>query len=64
VGDRRQFTAPDQSLGVANRDLATIEAIHPYGRLSARLDNNRQIVFNAIDHRHFDHGYAVTSHTS
>jgi conjugative relaxase-like TrwC/TraI family protein len=64
VGDRVQFTAPDKSLGVANRDLATIEAIHPDGRLSARLVNNRQIEFNAIDHRHFDHGYAVTSHSS
>ena len=64
VGDRIQFTAPDKSLGVANRDLATIEAIHPDGRLSARLDNNRQIEFNASEHRHFDHGYAVTSHSS
>jgi hypothetical protein len=64
VGDRVQFTAPDKSLGVANRDLATIEAIHPDGRFSARLDNNRQIEFNAIEHRHFDHGYAVTSHSS
>jgi conjugative relaxase-like TrwC/TraI family protein len=64
VGDRIQFTAPDKSLSVANRDLATIEAIHPDGRLSARLDNNRQIEFNASQHRHFDHGYAVTSHSS
>jgi len=64
VADRIQFTAPDKSLGVANRDLATIEAIHPDGRLSARLDNNRQIEFNANEHRHFDHGYAVTSHSS
>jgi ATP-dependent exoDNAse (exonuclease V) alpha subunit len=64
VGDRVQFTAPDKSLGVANRDLATIEVIHPDGRLSARLDNNRQFEFNAIHHRHFDHGYAVTSHSS
>ena len=47
VGDRIQFTAPDKSLGVANRDLAVIEAIHPDGRVSARLDNNRQIEFNA-----------------
>jgi hypothetical protein len=61
VGDRVQFTAPDKSLGVVNRDLATIEAILPDGRLSARLDNNRQIEFNAIEHRHFDHGYAVTA---
>jgi conjugative relaxase-like TrwC/TraI family protein len=64
VGDRIQFTAPDKSLGVANRDMAVIEAIHLDGRLSARLDNNRQIEFNAGDHRHFDHGYAVTSHSS
>ena len=27
VGDRIQFTAPDKSLGVANRELATIEAV-------------------------------------
>ena len=47
VGDRIQFTAPDKSLGVANRDLAAIESIAPDGRISARLDNNRQIEFNA-----------------
>jgi ATP-dependent exoDNAse (exonuclease V) alpha subunit len=64
VGDRIQFTAPDKSLGVANRDLATIQEIHPNDRLSARLDNNRQIEFNASEHRHFEHGYAVTSHSS
>ena len=64
VGDRVQFTAPDKSLGVANRDMAVIEAVHPDGRLSARLDNNRQIEFPASEHRHFDHGYAVTSHSS
>jgi ATP-dependent exoDNAse (exonuclease V) alpha subunit len=64
VGDRIQFTAPDKPLGVANRDLATIEAIHPDGRISARLDNNRHIEFNGSDHCHFDHGYAVTSHSS
>ena len=64
VGDRIQFTAPDKSLGVANRDLAVIESIAPDGRMTARLDNNRQIEFNASEHRHFDHGYAVTSHSS
>jgi conjugative relaxase-like TrwC/TraI family protein len=64
VGDRIQFTAPDKSLGVANRDMAAIKAIHPDGRLSVRLDNNRQIECNASEHRHFDHGYAVTSHSS
>jgi conjugative relaxase-like TrwC/TraI family protein len=64
VSDRIQFTAPDKSLGVANRELATIETVDSNGRLSARLVNNRQIDFNSSEHRHFDHGYAVTSHSS
>ena len=63
-GDRIQFTAPDKSLGVANRDLAVIESIAPDGRIAARLDNNRQIDFDPVEHRHFDHGYAVTSHSA
>ena len=44
--------------------MAAIEAIHSDGRLSTRLDNNRQIEFNPNEHRHLDHGYAVTSHSS
>jgi ATP-dependent exoDNAse (exonuclease V) alpha subunit len=64
VGDRIQFTAPDKSLGVANRDLAVIESISPDGRIAARLDNGRQIDFDALANRHFDHGYAVTSHSA
>ena len=64
VGDRIQFTAPDRSLGIANRDMAAIETIHADGRLFVRLDNNRLIEFNPNEHRHFDHGYAVTSHSS
>ena len=64
VGDRIQFTAPDKSLGVANRDLAAIESIAPDGRISARLDSSRQVEFSAQEHRHFDHGYAVTGHSS
>ena len=64
VGDRIQFTAPDKSLGVANRDLAMIESIASDGRIAVRIDDNRRIEFNAAEHRHFDHGYAVTSHSS
>jgi len=64
IGDRIQFTAPDKQLGVANRDLAVIDSIAPEGRISARLDDSRQIDFKAAEHRHFDHGYAVTSHSS
>ena len=64
VGDRIQFTAPNKKLGVANRDIAVMESISPDGRMNARLDDSRQIEFNAAEHRHFDHGYAVTSHSA
>jgi ATP-dependent exoDNAse (exonuclease V) alpha subunit len=56
AGDRIQFTAPNKSLGVANRDLAVIESLGADGLITARLDNNRRIEFNASEHRHFDHG--------
>ena len=68
VGDRIQFTAPDKSLGVANRDLAVIESITPDGRgdagMMARLESGRDISFDPAEHWHFDHGYAVTSHSA
>ena len=64
VGDRIQFTAPDKALGVANRDLAMIDSINSDRHISVRLDNGRQIEFDAQAHRHFDHGYAVTSHSA
>jgi conjugative relaxase-like TrwC/TraI family protein len=64
AGDRIQFTAPDKTLGVANRDLGVIESVVSDGYVTVRLDNNRRIEFNATEHRHFDHGYAVTSHSS
>jgi conjugative relaxase-like TrwC/TraI family protein len=64
VGDRIQFTAPDTTLGVANRDLATVESIKPNGNISARLDGGHKIEFDPAAHRHFDHGYAVTSHSA
>jgi hypothetical protein len=41
---------PHKPLGVANRDLATINAIHPDGYVSAHLNNNRQIGFNAREY--------------
>jgi len=68
VGDRIQFTAPDKTLGVANRDLAVIDSIAPDGRgntrIKAHLDSGREVDFDPAEHRHFDHGYAVTSHSS
>ncbi|MGI4831078.1 MAG: hypothetical protein ACRYFU_23240, partial [Janthinobacterium lividum] len=63
-GDRLQFTAPSRELGVANRDLATIEKIHE-GIVTVHLDGKDQsITFDSAKMRHFDHGYAVTSHSS
>jgi ATP-dependent exoDNAse (exonuclease V) alpha subunit len=51
-------------LNVANRDLAAIDSIAPDGRIKARLDSGREIDFDPTTRRHFDHGYAVTSHSS
>jgi ATP-dependent exoDNAse (exonuclease V) alpha subunit len=64
VGDRVQFTAPDKELQTANRELGTIERLNERGEVSIHLDSGRTIQFSLDDHRHLDHGYAVTSHSS
>jgi conjugative relaxase-like TrwC/TraI family protein len=64
VGDRLMFTAPQRELGVANRDLGTIERIGQNAQLGVRMDNDKTITFDSNEMRHFDHGYAVTSHSS
>ena len=65
TGDRIQFTAPDRKLGVANRDLGTVEKVEP-NRLTVKLDGKKEriVSFDPSRMRHFDHGYAVTSHSS
>ena len=64
-GDRIQFTAPSEALGVANRDMATIVRLDGQ-HVIARLDGaeKRIVEFDSKAIRHFDHGYAVTSHSS
>jgi conjugative relaxase-like TrwC/TraI family protein len=64
IGDRLIFTAPAKELGVANRDLATIESIGKNGQLSVRMDKGKALTFDANEMRHLDHGYAVTSYSS
>jgi len=66
IGDRIQMTAPNRELGVANRDLGTIQKIDADGRMTVRVDGDREksITFDPREMRHFDHGYAVTSHSS
>jgi conjugative relaxase-like TrwC/TraI family protein len=66
VGDRLQFTAPNKELGVANRDLGTIQQIGEAGKITVRMDSDKEkaVMFDPAEMRHFDHGYAVTSHSS
>ena len=65
TGDRLQFSAQNKELGVANRDLGTVTEIES-DRLTVRMDGKegRTISFNPSGFRQFDHGYAVTSHSS
>jgi conjugative relaxase-like TrwC/TraI family protein len=63
-GDRVQFTAPDKTLKIANRELGTIESIDGSGNLGIKLDSGREVRFNLEENRHLDYGYAVTSHSS
>ena len=62
-GFRIQFTAPDDELKVANRELATIERIDD-ARVSLRMDNGRSVEIDKMRNPHLDHAYAVTSHSS
>jgi ATP-dependent exoDNAse (exonuclease V) alpha subunit len=66
VSDRLQFTAPNRELGVANRDLGTVQRIVENGTMTVRMDGgkDRTVTFDPAQMRHFDHGYAVTSHSS
>jgi hypothetical protein len=63
VGDRIQFTAPNQELHVANRALGTVEQIEA-GMMAVKMDTGKTLTFDPQTVRHFDHGYAVTSHSS
>jgi hypothetical protein len=66
IGDRVQFTTPNKELGVANRDLGTVQKIDETGKITVRMDDDKEktVTFDPAEMRHFDHGYAVTSHSS
>jgi conjugative relaxase-like TrwC/TraI family protein len=64
TGDRIQFTQNNKDLDVHNRDLARIEAIRKDNLLTVKMDDGRTVNFDPAQMRHFDHGYAVTSHSS
>ena len=65
TGDRIQMTSSNKELAVANRDLGTITEIKD-NHMSVRMDGKagKTITFDAAEFRQFDHGYAVTSHSS
>jgi ATP-dependent exoDNAse (exonuclease V) alpha subunit len=57
------MTAPYRDLDLPNRALGTVEQI-ANGELTVRMDSGRTVTFDPHEMRHFDHGYAVTSHSS
>ncbi len=62
-GDRVQLTAPSAELKLANRELGTVESIGE-GRMALKMADGRSVEIDPGKHRHLDHGYAVTSHSS
>jgi ATP-dependent exoDNAse (exonuclease V) alpha subunit len=64
IGDRLQLTAPHRGLQVANRDLGTLISFNSDGRVTLRMDSGKDVSFDPKEMRHFDHGYAITSHSS
>ena len=65
TGDKLQFSAIHKDLGISNRDMGTITRMEP-NRLTVLMDGKEQrsVSFNPSEFRQFDHGYAVTSHSS
>ena len=63
IGDRFQMTAPYRDLDLPNRALGKVEQI-VNGELTVRMDSGRTVTFDPHEMRHFDHGYAVTSHSA
>jgi conjugative relaxase-like TrwC/TraI family protein len=64
-GDRLQFTVSKPDMNIKNRDLGTVERIDGTD-MTIRMDGDkaRTLTFDTSEMRHFDHGYAVTSHSS
>jgi len=67
-GDRVYFLKRDDTLGVINGTLGTIEKIESgRGQIHIKLDSNdallkeqRQVVVDTKEYKHLDHGYAAT----
>ncbi len=64
VGDRIQFTAPNARLELPTATLARSSRSARTANSPSALDSGKAISFDPNQMRHFDHGYAVTSHSS
>ena len=53
-GDRVQLTAPSKELGLANRELGTVERMGADGRLRVRFDGGRREKIDPARHPHLD----------
>jgi conjugative relaxase-like TrwC/TraI family protein len=64
-GDKLQFTQPNKTLGVSNRDWGIVSGIDPVTQqMTVTMDNGRTVAFDPMQVRNFDHGYATTSYSS
>jgi len=62
VGDRILFTRNSSDLGVQNGSLGDVQGLTKDGRFQVRLDNGREVAFDASAYGHITQGYAVTIH--
>ena len=56
-------TSNDNTLGIKNGMLGTVENIHS-DKITAKLDNGARVTVNPHIYKQIDHGYAVTIHKS
>ncbi|MCX7124557.1 MAG: Ti-type conjugative transfer relaxase TraA [Gammaproteobacteria bacterium] len=61
INDRLLFLKNDKELNVNNGDFATVIKIDEKN-ITAKLDNQKTVTFNANNYKHFTHGYAATVH--
>ena len=62
IGDRVIFLRNENSLGVRNGSLGTIEDLDPIGAIAVNLDAGRRVVIDTHFYNDLDYGYAATVH--
>lgn len=67
-GERLYFTRNDDTVGVRNGSLGTLEEINRLGRgvfgLAVRLDSGETVTFRSDTYKNIEYGYAATVHKS